>query len=306
MENLMTIEQKLLESLQNGEATGKTIMESISSLFEGEEFTDDFKAKASAIFESAVVNKAKSMTDELESIYESKYSELESSYETKHEELSSIYESKFDELETTFETKFIDFQQVNEAVFNKQHEALSEQIDGYLDYASQSWIDANKVAVESGLKSEIVEGFITNMKGLFESSYIDLPSAQLDVVKELTEENETLKAQLKETVDSTIKYKREIESTKRSAIIEEFTSALTLVEADKFRELASELSFTDNDKFRTKLHTITEHYFKKDTKPTGISPVTDTPVLTEEFIVTPTSSDSNVSAYVAALSRYTN
>jgi hypothetical protein len=305
MEFLMTIEQKLLESLRNGESTGKTIMESIDSLFEGEEFTEEFKSKASAIFESAVVNKAKAMSDELESIYESKYSELESTYETKHESLSSIYESKFEDLETTFETKFIDFQKVNEDVFNKQAEVLSEQIDGYLDYAAQSWVEKNKVSVEAGLKSEIVEGFITNMKGLFESSYIDLPSTQLDVVKQLSEENESLKLKLKETVDSTVKYKKEIESSKRSAIIEEFTSKLTLVEADKFRELASELSFTDNDKFRTKLHTITEHYFK-GSKPIVGSPVTDSPVLTEETIVVPQTVDSNVSAYAAALSRYTN
>ena len=301
----MTIKDKLFESLQNDDITGKTIMESIGELFEGEDFTEEFKSKAAAIFESAVVEKAKELTKLVESSYETKFDELESSYEEKHDLLSSIYESKFDELELTFETKFHDYQLVSEAVFEKHSEELNEQVNDYLDYAATTWISENKVAVETGIKNELVEGFIHNLKSVFESSYIDIPSTQVDVVKELTEEVETLKQKLKETVDSTISYKKELESNKRSSIIEEFTTDLTLAEAEKFRELASELSFHDNDKFRSKLHTITEHYFKKSTGTTTVtSPVTDSPVILKEE----TSNkyiDSSVSEYVSAINRYT-
>ena len=52
---------------------------------------------------------------------------------------------------------------------------MAEQVDEYLTYAVQSWIDNNKLAVESGLKSEIAESVVDGLKKVFVENHIEVP-----------------------------------------------------------------------------------------------------------------------------------
>jgi hypothetical protein len=271
----MSIKEKLHESLVN-ETTLADV--SIDGLLEG--FDAELKSQLVEAFESAVVERAKSEVQVIEEMYESKFNKLEESYEIKFDELSDTYESKFEEYTSS----------------------LDESVDDYLGYVSAEWLKQNALAVDTGLKTEIVEGFISGLKGLFESSYIEIPESKVDVVAEQAEQIETLQAKLKEAVDTSIQYKHKLDESARASIVEEFTSKLVDTDAERFRELAEELSFTSTDAYRSKLSTINEHYFNKpsSTKP-SVSFITDAPVeqLNEGYNPNPT-----ISKYVAAIDRH--
>jgi hypothetical protein len=44
-----------------------------------------------------------------------------------------------------------------------------------------------KLAIQSGLRTEIAETFMEKMKDLFTESYIDVPESKVDLVDELAE-----------------------------------------------------------------------------------------------------------------------
>src|SRR5210317_223153 len=127
--------------------------EDVAALTDGEELSEEFKAKAATIFESAV--KAK-LVEEIEN--------LESEYENK----------------------------VNEKV-SEVKEEIVEKVDAYLNYVVEEWMKENELAIEKGLRNEITEDFIGGLKSLFESHYIDVPQEKFDVIENQAAEIEKLK-----------------------------------------------------------------------------------------------------------------
>ena len=73
---------------------------------------------------------------------------------------------------------------------------LVEKVDSYLNYVVEQWMEENKVAVETGLRTEIAEGFMNSLKDLFVESYINVPESKVDLVDELAESVQELEAKL--------------------------------------------------------------------------------------------------------------
>jgi hypothetical protein len=47
-------------------------------------------------------------------------------------------------------------------------------------------MEDNKLAIQSGLRSEIAEGFHDKLKDLFVESYVEVPESKIDLVDELS------------------------------------------------------------------------------------------------------------------------
>ena len=62
---------------------------------------------------------------------------------------------------------------------------MTNKLDEYLDYVVQNFMEENKLAVEHGVRVQMVESFMTGLKGLFEEHYVDIPEEKVDVVDEL-------------------------------------------------------------------------------------------------------------------------
>jgi len=224
------------------------VSEDVDALMNGEELSEDFRAKATTIFEAAVVTRVK-------------------------EEISKL-EEQFD----------LQLQEQVEEI----KEGLIEKVDGYLNYVVEQWMEQNELALESGIKSEIVENFITGMKGLFEQHYIDIPEEKYDVLGDMEETISSLEEKLNEQVEAAVALKGELDSMKRSSVIAEAASGLADTDVEKFQALAEELTFEDVDSFSTKLQTIRENYFGKKATSGVQSVVTDEPVqITEEKVYSP-------------------
>lgn len=237
-----------------------SMKEDIDALVNGENLSEEFKQKAATIFEAAVMNRVK-------------------------QEIATIEEE--------FEGKLAEQVQSNK-------EGLVEEVDGYLDYVVEQWIAQNEIALEHGMKSEIMESFVHGMKGLFEEHYIDIPEEKFDVVASMEEQIEQLSAKLDETVAANVEMKRSLAEAKRTEIVKEACVGLTDTEVEKLTDLAEELTFENADTFKSKVKTIRENYFITKTKTDVDSVVTDTPVepLTEEKKINP-----QMAAYLSVLDR---
>jgi len=234
--------------------------EDIDALMNGEELSEEFRQKAETIFEAAVVTRV-------------------------NEEIARIEES--------YEVKL---QEATEQI----KEGMVEQVDGYLDYIVEQWIAQNEIALEHGMKSEILEGFVAGMKELFVEHYIDIPEEKFDVVSALEEHVEILESKLDETVATNIELSKVVGTLKRAELVQEASEGLSDTQADKFKSLTEELTYEDEESFKTKMKTIRENYFKSKAQADVTSVVTDTPVdtLTEQKKLDPA-----MAAYTSVLNR---
>ena len=239
--------------------TATSVKEDVEALINGEDLTEEFKQKAATIFEAAIVNRVKEEVARLEEEFEARLAEQAA----------------------------------------KNQEGLVEKVDGYLNYVVESWIKQNEIALESGMKSEILEGFVSGLKGLFEEHYIDIPEEKFDVLGAQEEAIAELQAKLDEQVAANVELSKVINEATREAIIADTAEGLTETDKEKFFGLAEELAFEDKETFEKKVQTIRESYFTNKTSSTIVeSVVTDTPVesLTEEKAV-----DPSIKRYMSAL-----
>jgi methyltransferase-like protein len=234
------------------------VSEDVAALINGEELTEEFKTKAATIFEAAVLTRVKAEVAKIEEQFESKLAE-----------------------------------QVEEV-----KEGLVEKVDGYLNYVVEQWMTDNELALENGMKTDIMESFIAGMKTLFQEHYIEVPAEKYDLVGELEEEVETTKSKLDEQLASNVELTKQINEMKRVSSIGEFCADLADTDAEKFKGLAEELAYEDADSFKTKLQTIKENYFGKKATVDVKSPVSDEPVHLEEDTKTV---DPVMAQYLAAL-----
>ena len=185
--------------------------------------SDGFKEKAGTIFEAAIKSKLAEEIDRLEEKY--------------NEELA-------EEIEST-------------------KSDLVEKVDNYLNYVVEQWMEDNKVAVESGLRTEIAEKFMNSLKDLFTESYIEVPESKVDLVDELAAEVAELEEAHNEAVSRTLEMQEELEVLKRDAIIREAAEGLAQTQVEKLKKLAEDIDFDDAETFAAKVETIKESYFTK-------------------------------------------
>ena len=185
--------------------------------------SEGFKDKAAVIFEAAIKSKVSEEVDRIE---------------------SELHEEFDEELKTT-------------------REEMVEQIDGYLNYVVEKFMEENKVAIENGLRTEIAEGFMEGLKNLFTESYIEVPESKVDLVDELSEQVADLEARLNETTEASIKQSQKLEELKRDAIIREHSRDLAETQVEKLKSLAEDIDFENEETFAKKVATIKESYFAK-------------------------------------------
>ncbi len=201
------------------------VKEDVKALVGNEsDLSDEFKQKASTIFEAAVRNK---LADEV--------IRLEDEYA--------------DKVKTDTETA------KNEIV---------EKVDGYLNYIVEEWMKENELAVEKGLKSEVAEDFISGLKKLFESHYIDIPEEKYNVIEDQAAKIDELNKKLNESIEKNVELNKENAKHTRDEILSDVASDLADTQKDKFNGLAENVEYNDAADFRKKVETLKASYFPKD------------------------------------------
>lgn len=248
------------------------IKEDMDEMFSGDDLSEDFKERASVVFEAAFNTRVN-----LELV------RLAEEYETLESELNEQYEEK-----------------LNEAT-DKILEDLTDKLDQYLDYVVEEWMRENELAVETSLRTEVAESFIESLKGVFQEHYVDMPEERFDIVNELKVERDQLAEQLSRTLDEKIALENEVNEAVRETVLEDATDGLSVAQSEKLRTLSEGLEFTDAETYRAKLDILRENFFSGD-RPKG------TGLLNEEIDGTDTTQDEEHVApemrrYVDVLSR---
>lgn len=217
------------EDSEELEETSYDFSDDLNALVESEAtLSDEFKAKTAVIFETAINSKIAEKVEQLENEYQEKL----------EEELTSTRDD------------------------------LTEKVDSYLNYVVDQWMDENKVAVESGLRTEIAEDFMNSLKNLFVESYIDVPETKVDLVDELAESVEDLEKRLNEQTGSVLEMTEKLEDYQREAVIRESSRDLADTQVEKLRSLVASLDFESEEIFAEKVKTVKESYFTKESKET--------------------------------------
>lgn len=197
-----------------------SMKEDIDALMQGESLSEEFVQKATTIFEAAVMSRVESIVEEIE----------------------AEYEQQFD------------------AAVSELKEDFASKIDDYLNYVVQEWMEENQLAIESGLKGEIVEDFMVGLHKLFTEHYIDLPEEKVDAVEELAGKVEELEGELNEQIHASIELMKELNEYKKIQAVQAVCEGLTQTQVEKLKSLAESIEFTSEEDFTEKLNTLKEAY----------------------------------------------
>ena len=177
-------------------------------------------------------------------------------------------------------------------------EEMAQEVDKYLNYVVEEWIEENKLAVESGIQNELSENFMTGLKQLFTENYVDIPETKVDVVSELANRVQTLEADLEAKLTENIELKESLGDLKRDDLIRSISGDLVETEIEKVKELSTGVDYTgDDEEFIANVQTLKESYFPKGKVN---SPVSETDTVQE---VDYENLSDSMTAYTNALSR---
>lgn len=225
------------EELDRAMLENQEVRQQIEELFaQDETLSEDFKEKATFLFETVLNEKVKKKV-------EKEKEKLEKNYD---ENLKEAMEDHASQL-------------------NEELESLTEKIDEYLTYVAEEWMSENEIAVEKGIRSEITEQFITGLKDLFKENYIEVPEGKEDFVVSLEEKNDELVEQVNVHLKRNMNLKKQLQEEKRRNILNENASELTLAEKEQLKSLAESVDFENEGEFEKKILILKEHYFSGET-----------------------------------------
>lgn len=197
----------------------KDIKEDVEALFAGEKLTAAFKKKATAIFEAAV------------------FARVNAIVEAEAARLVEEYAQEVEAIKTE----------------------LTEKVDQYLDYVATEWLTENAIAIDSGIRNELVEDFLVGLKTLFAENYIDVPADKVDVVEALAEKVEQLEEDLNRQIATNVELKEANDSLVKYRLISESSKGLTEAATDKFIQLAEGIEFRDEESYSESLKVLKEN-----------------------------------------------
>jgi len=232
------------------------LTDDVKALFEGEELSESFQEKARTIFEATVKSKIVSVKESLEAQYD---------------------------------------QRIEKEVSEFRAE-LQERVDNYLHYVATEWIEENALQVESGIRGELSESFMTGLKGLFEEHYVSIPEEKYDVLEAMVTKLDEMENKLNEQIDSNVALTKRLSVSVSDNILDEASAGLALSQKEKLSELAKGVEFESEEQYREKLNTLKESYFAK-------KPVSESQEVTEETSINEDVSPA-MSQYLQALHKF--
>ena len=192
------------------------------------------------------------------------------------------------------------------------YENVVESVDKYLTYVAESWLEDNTLAVEQGLKIEIMESFWSGLKTMFVEHNIVIPE-ETNVVEdlktkiadlqstiseektafvvELTKQKRQFEEKLNEEINKSIVYKNRAETSSKKVIFESVSKDLTLTQKERFAKLSESVTYESKKSYEEKLKDIVKNAFdsaktkKKLTEDSMISVSDDTQIIADDPII---------------------
>ena len=161
----------------------------------------------------------------------------------------------------------------------------------------------NELAVERGIRAEVAESFMEDLRGVFENHFIDIPEEKFDVVEGMAEELEDLTAKLNEEIERNMEMRNEMEGLYCEGVFTEMTEDLVDTDVEKLRSLAEGIDFDNAEQFAEKLAVLKEGYFTKSNASDEVTFITEESDSEEPTSIQETTGP--MSHYAQAISRQT-
>jgi len=200
------------------------VEEHVNALINGEDLSEDFKNKIKTIFEGAVKVKVLEYARSLKHRYNKKLTNAKKSI----------------------------------------HERLLSKMDGFADCVVEEFMEENKLAIEHGLRTEITEEFISDLRNLFETHNIMIPRGKENLVESLTSKVDALKKDLDEEIKKNVSLRKKLNEQKKMEVLREVCEGLADTQIEKLKSLASNIGYDES--YRDKLLVIKENYFSQKPK----------------------------------------
>jgi hypothetical protein len=220
------------------------VSEDINAIFTGTGLSETAKSKAATIFKAAVARRVNEERQRVQKIATKKLKEAFAILKTQSTKKQQVYESK-----------------------------LTKQVDGYLNYVVENWMETNRLAVERGIRAELSESFIRDLKKVFVEHYIEVPESKVDVVATLGKKVTKLEAKLNESVNTNVKMRSALSAYRKEEVIRAVSGGLADTQAEKLRKLAEGVEYTTRKEFAEKVTALKESYFAKAATPRKEEPL---------------------------------
>ena len=254
------VETPVSESESPEEEVAKEIVidvaDDVAALLEGEELSKEFQEKTATIFEAAVKSKIEQVAEQLEEQFTKAFDEEIASHKSE----------------------------------------LTERVDSYLEYVANEWINENALAVETGIRGELSDSFMSGLKTLFEEHYVEIPEEKYDVLEAMTSKLDEMETKLNEQIESNVELTKRLSSSVSDNILDEVSEGLALSQKDKLSELSKGVEFESEEQYREKLATLKESYF-------NAKPVVESSEVTSEESIVEDHSPA-MSQYLSALTKF--
>jgi hypothetical protein len=255
-------DKALIKKMMKKEKMKEKMKEDVDALLSGENLSEEFVSKATTIFEAAVIARSQAIVEEIENA-------LTEEFEVAVEEVKN---------------------------------ELASKLDDYIGYMAEEWFKENQLAIESGLRSEIVEDFMEGLHNLFNEHYIDIPEEKVNVVEELTDRVVELEESLNQEILAAVELRKELNEHKKIEAVHAVCEGLTQTQVEKLKALAEGVEFTTEEEFIGKLETLVESYFQTPVKAAESSALNEEVEIEEDKKIN-VSVDPSVQHYAQIISK---
>lgn len=227
-------EEKMVKKEDVATDTKAIAEESVEAMFSGTDtLSEEFRGKAKTIFEAA---------------FNSRMDEAVEQLEEKYQEILA---------ERTVEIE----------------KDMKESVDEYLNMVVKEWVEDNKVALESSIRTSQMESFMNGLRDLFEAHNIDIPEEKVDLYESAQSEIEELKGKVNSLTEAVLEKDKVLLEMKKKDLVDELSEGMTDTQAEKFTKLVESVEATSLEAFKEKAQIVKEGFFKELTKATDTNEV---------------------------------
>lgn len=171
----------------------------------------------------------------------------------------------------------------NEKIINEGVESRTSEIQGYIDYAVDAWLQENKPLVESKIKVKNAEKIIDGLRELFAENSLKLDDEATTILESSEDKLKKVKDDNAILIEKNIELTNKLKLTKRENIVTEATQDLSANQAEKIKVLSESVKFVDEETFKSDVAVLVDT-FKVDSTKTE-TPQAPKPVLSEQTAI---------------------
>lgn len=216
--------------------------EDILKIFNGVDLSEEVKNKISSLIETTVEERVEQKTQAIEEEIENKYAKLAENYS---EYVFTEMQSKTDEY-------------ISEEVI--------PNVAKYVSYAAKEYVSENKVELESQVKVNLAESFLSGISNVAEGFNVEVPVGSENIIAEAEQKNADLQNRVDQLVGQNEKLQETISESKRQSIFEAVSDEMTETRKERFKEASAKITFIDESQFKDALTELKESFVphKKD------------------------------------------